>query len=233
MESKFIQPSIELLNLRIDEPVTTLTDILLALICFYAFSRFGKHKHSGKAYGYFRYYFLILGLGALTGGFLGHAFQYHLGDGWKLVSWVLTMVSVIVLVQALLVLSAPFLPRSVTVMIFWLNALVFLLALILTLRSICFDPVKYYSIFGLVILASCISYYIYRRTGNRGVVILMGGVGVGFLSAIIFSLQWGFSHWFNHRDVSHIILFFSILLIYKGAVILVGPCPDEAKDKPI
>ena len=48
----------------------------------------------------------------------------------------------------------------------------------------------------------------------------MGGVGIGFLSAVIFSLQWGISQWFNHRDVSHIILCFSVIYVYKGVAML-------------
>jgi len=66
VSTEFIQPSIEILNLRIDEPVTTLTDILLAGICFYAFFQTGKLEKSGSSKSYFRLYFLILGLGALV-----------------------------------------------------------------------------------------------------------------------------------------------------------------------
>jgi hypothetical protein len=214
--SKFTQPSIELLNLRIDEPITTITDILLGIICLYAYFRIGRLKDVGNIFSYFRAYFLVLGLGAIAGGLLGHAFQYFLADAWKLVSWTLTMVSVALLVQALLGIAATFMKKGIMMTVTLLNLMGLLLAIFLTYRSIAFNPVKYYTIFGLVLLSGSLSVLIYRRTGNRAVLVLMGGVGIGFLSAIIFSLQWGLSHWFNHRDVSHIILCFSVYFVYKG-----------------
>lgn len=219
MQTKFIQPSIEILSFRIDEPVTTITDILLAVICMLAFLRIGKLKYSGRGLRFFRYYFLLLGLGALTGGLLGHAFQYRLGEEWKLLSWTLTLASVVLMVQALLEIARPLLRKGILSLISWINVLLFVLALILTLRSIEFNPVKFYSVFGLVLLTGPLSYFIYQKTGNRGVILLMGGIGIGFLSAIIFSLQWGFSPWFNHRDVSHIILCFSAYYVYRGVVV--------------
>lgn len=222
MLTKFIQPSIEILNLRIDEPVTSLTDILLAVICLSAYFRLRKLERAPNKAGYFRFYFLILGVSAFTGGLLGHAFQYCLAEDWKLISWTLTLASVAWMVQSLLRPAAPFLRRSMVRMISLLNILTFLAALIWALRTIDFDPVKYYSVFGLVLLTGFISIHLYRQTGNRGVLFLMGGVGLGFVSAITFSLQWGFSHWFNHRDVSHMILCFSIYLVYRGCVSLVG-----------
>jgi hypothetical protein len=220
VETKYLQPSIEILNLRIDEPVTTITDILLAIICFYAFFRIRRLESPGRGNHYFRLYFLILGLGALTGGILGHAFLYRLAEEWKLLSWTLTLTSVALMVQALLEVSGPLLKKNVARMISWLNVLVFILALFLTLRSIDFDPVKYYSVFGLVLLSGSISYYIYRKTGNKGVLVLMGGVGIGFLCFLIFSLEWGISQWFNHRDLSHIILCFSVYFVYRGVAMI-------------
>lgn len=218
MQTKLLQPSIEILNLRIDEPVTLLTDLLLAMICFYAFFRIRNRDHKWKFHGYFSLYFLVLGLAALTGGFLGHAFQYRLAEGWKLVSWTLTLLSVAIMVHALLAVSMPAIKKRIAGMISVLNALICLLAIIMTVRSMDFTPVKYYSVFGLVILAGSISCYLYKRTGNRGLLKLMGGVGIGLFTAIIYSLEWGISHWFNHRDVSHIILCFSVYIVYKGVI---------------
>ena len=216
MEAKFIQPSIEILNLRLDEPITTFTDILLGIICIYAFFRMARIKVPGNGYSFFRSYFLVLGLGAVTGGLLGHAFQYCLADAWKLVSWILTLISVALMVQGVLAIAAPYLKKGMVTVVTVLNLAGMSLALFLTSRSINFDPVKYYAIFGLVLLTGSLSWFIYRKTGNRAVLVLMGGVGIGFLSAIIFSLQWGLSHWFNHRDVSHIILCFSVYFVFKG-----------------
>jgi len=63
---KYLQPSIEILNLRIDEPITTVTDLLFAAICFYAFFQIRRMESGSRVKWYFKYYFLTLGLGALN-----------------------------------------------------------------------------------------------------------------------------------------------------------------------
>ena len=217
---KFIQPSIEILNIRIDEPITTATDLLLAAICFYAFFQIRKLECTDRVKRYFKYYFLILGLGAMTGGLLGHAFLYRLSEGWKLVSWVLSLSSVALIAHALMEIAKPFVKPLISRLISLFNVLIFVLALFFTLWSMAFAPVKYYMLFGMVVMVGSVCYFIYRKTGNKGVLVLMGGVGVGVISAIIFSFEWGLSPWFNHNDISHVILIFSAFSIYKGATLL-------------
>jgi len=217
---KFIQPSIELLNIRIDEPITTATDLVLAAICFYAFFQIRKLVYADRIKWYFKYYFLILGLGAMSGGLLGHAFQYRLAEGWKLVSWVLTLGSVALIASALVEIAKPLVKPGISRVLSLFNVLVFVLALFFTLWSMAFAPVKYYMIFGMVVMVGSLCYFIHRKTGSRGMLILMGAVGIGFLSAIIFSLEWGLSPWFNHNDISHVILSFSAFSLYKGAALI-------------
>ena len=221
MFSLFIQPSIELFNLRIDEPVTTITDILLALICFYAFYRIRQMESSERIKRYFKYYFLTLGLAALSGGILGHAFLYRLAPAWKLVSWLFTLASVGILAHGLTLLAKPLLKPSVARWTTWLNVLVLAVALLYTLWSMAFSGVKYYTIFGMVVVVGSLSYVIFHRTGSRGMVKLMVAVGVGILSAVVFSYEWGLTPWFNHNDISHLILSYSAFTIYQGAVAIV------------
>jgi Family of unknown function (DUF6962) len=214
---KYIQPSIEVLNLRVDEPITTVTDLLLAAICFYAFFRIRKLEYLGNVKRYFKYYFLTLGLGAAFGGILGHAFQYRLSEEWKLVSWVLTLGSVALMAQSLTEMAKPLVKPGLSKLISRFNLLVFAIALFYTLWTMAFSPVKYYTIYGMLVVVGSLSYFIFHRTGDRAMLILMGAVGVGFLSAIIFSFQWGLSPWLNHNDISHLILSFSAYHIYRGA----------------
>ena len=222
MLTKLIQPSIEILNLRIDEPITTLTDVLLAIICYYAFIRIGKLETTARSGNYFRFYFLVLGTGALTGGLLGHAFLYRLADEWKLVSWILTPLSVALMVQALLEVARPLLSGRSALMISWFNILTLIPVLAITIWSVSFAPVKYYAFFGLVVMAGSLCFFIFKKSRNRGVPVLMGGIGIGVVSAIIYSLEWGFSAWFNHRDLGHIILCFSVYFVYRGVRLIIG-----------
>ena len=219
---KFIQPSIEVLNIRIDEPITLITDLLLSTICFYAYFQIRRLDYTSRGKWYFKNYFLLLGLGAMTGGLLGHAFLYRLSDAWKLVSWILTIGSVTLMIQALLEVSRPYIKKGIARIISRFNLLLFALALFFTLWTMAFSPVKYYTTFGMVVVVGSLCYYIYQKTRSKGTLILMGAVLLGFISALIFSFEWGLSPWFNHRDISHVILSFSAYYMYKGAVLIMG-----------
>lgn len=218
----YLQPSIEVLNLRIDEPITTFTDLLFAAVCFYAFFKIRKLGYAGKVKWYFKYYFLCLGFGALFGGIFGHAFLYRLSPGWQLLSWVCTVLAVALIIHALLELSKPLVGIRFTRWMSRVNWLIMAFALFYTLWSLAFSPVKYYSIFGLVVVVGSLSFYLFLKTGNRGLTVLMAAIGVGIISALVFSFEWGLSPWFNHNDISHVILSFSVLGMYKGASLILS-----------
>jgi len=199
---KFIQPSIEVFNLRIDEPVTTATDLVMAAICFYAFFRIRKQESAGKIKGYFKYYFLTLGIATLAGGLLGHAFFYSLSPRWKLVSWVFTLISVGIISHALIELAKPLIKPFYSRIVSRVNILILSLALLYTLYTLAFSGVKYYTIFGMLLVVGSLSFVIYQRTERKGFGMLLLGVGVGFISAFIFSFEWGISPWFNPNSIS-------------------------------
>lgn len=218
---KFIQPSIEVFSIRIDEPITTMTDLIMAAICFYAYFRIRQMESSVSIKRYFKFYFLTLGIATLAGGLLGHAFLYSLPPAWKLVSWIFTLISVAILSHGLIELSKPLLKPTFSRMVSRVNFLILSLALLYTLYTLAFSWVKYYTIFGMLLVVGSLSFVIYQKTNIRGVVKLMIGVGVGVLSALIFSFEWGLGPWFNHNDISHVILSFSAISLYKGAMLII------------
>lgn len=213
-----IHPSVEIFNVRVDEPMTVLTDLVLALVSFYAWFRIRKMDSSEKVKPYFNYFFLTLGFAALSGGLLGHAFLYRLAPAWKLVSWIFTLASVAILAQGLTLLARPLLRPSLIRLTSRVNMLVLVLALFYTLWTLAFSGVKYYTIFGMVVVVGSFSWLIFQKTRGRGMTQFMFAVGIGILSAVVFSYDWGLGPWFNHNDISHLILSVSTFAIYKGAV---------------
>ena len=216
----YIQPSIEILNIRVDEPITTLTDLAFAAICFFAFYRIHNLVSLARGKRWFKYYFLVLGLGALSGGLLGHAFLYRIAHWWKFLSWILLLGSVVLIVQALLEIAKPYVEKAIFMTFSMCNPLILLLALFLTLKNGTFAPVTYFMVFSMVMVVGSLCYFIYGKTRSRGALLIIGAVGVGIFSALIFSFGWGLSPWFNHNDISHVILSGVSFSIYKGAAIL-------------
>jgi hypothetical protein len=89
----FQNPSIELFGVRIDEPVTSGTDVVVALIGIYAFF---KTKGSAVAHiKYYSYFFLFMALSTLCASIIGHAFNYRFGGvGAKVPGWILGIIGI-------------------------------------------------------------------------------------------------------------------------------------------
>ena len=222
----YIQPSIEIGRFLIDEPVTSLTDLVLAAVSFYAFFRIRSMERRDRVKWYFNYYFLFLGLGAVTGGLLGHAFLSRIAPGWKLISWVLTIISIGFMIHAMLELARPLVKDGFIKIVTRTNWLIMAFAIFLTIRNLSFSPTTYYSVFGMLVVVGSLSLYIYLKTGSRGVTRFLLAIGLGLISVIIFSRGWGVGPWFNHNDICHLILAVSTFVIFKG-VTLVVQVPDS------
>jgi hypothetical protein len=200
--------------------------MVLAAVCFFAFIRIGRHEPGNRFRTYFRYYFLALALGALFGGLLGHAFLYRVAEPWKLVSWILTLVSVGILAHALVELARPLVRTSLCRILIGINLLVLLIALVFTVGSLSFVAVQYYIAFGMVAVVGSLSFILYLRTGDKGPATFLIAVGIGLVSAVIFRYEWGLGPWFNHKDISHLVLTLSALVIYRGALIVLASRAD-------
>jgi hypothetical protein len=199
---------------------------VLAAVSFFAFVRISRLGDAGRIKWYFRYYFLFLGLGALTGGLLGHAFLTRIAPGWKLISWIFTIFSVGFMIHAMIEMTRPLIRNSVRKLITTVNWLAMALAIYQTVWTVSFAPTTYYTIFGMLVVVGSLSLYFYLKTGSKGVVRFLFAVGLGMISAFIFSQGWGVSPWFTHNDICHLILTISTFVIYKG-VTLVMQVPDS------
>ncbi len=218
--------SVTIWNTRVDEPVTALTDLLFATVCLYAFFRLKKLDSQQRAQWYLKYYFLTMGLGAFFGGLFGHAFFYGLAPSWKLLSWVFVLLSVACVIRGFLELARPLLRVSMFRLFNRINLLMLATALFLTIWTLAFSAVKFYTIVGIFGIAGSLSYYLYWRTGDQGMTRVMAAVGLAMISAVVFSFEWGISPWFNHNDISHLLLTISTFIIFRGVtMILETPVP--------
>ena len=101
------QPSIEFFSIRIDEPITTLTDLFVSAMCFYAFYRLNKIPTRNKMHTYLKVYFMSMGIATTIGGIVGHGFLYLFDynaalpvSPWKLPGWITSMISIAMIERA-------------------------------------------------------------------------------------------------------------------------------------
>lgn len=71
---------------------------------------------------------------------------------------------------------------------------------------------------AIALLYSFIVHYIvYRRTEEKGSGLVVLGIFISFLPIIVHSLKFSIDEWFNYKDIAHVIMIISLVVIYKGA----------------
>lgn len=211
------QPSIELLGIRIDEPVTTITDLLVSAICFYAFIQLTRTKKKCKLCYFFRYYFLSMGFATLIGGLVGHAFIYKLSFAWKLPGWLTSMFSIMLVERASIEYASPLIKPIISRVFRIVNIIELVTFVILTFTTLNFFFVEAHTAYGLLIVVSSFNIYVYYKTKTSASKKLLIAVGISAISALIFMNEIGIFKWFNHFDISHILMAISAWFFYKGA----------------
>jgi len=211
------QPSIELFGILIEEPVTTLTDILISLVCFYAFHQLGQLKREGKVHFFFRYYFLLMGLSTLIGGILGHAFQYNLGHIWKLPGWLVSMFAISLMERTSIFHAQPLLNPTIGKIYQIANVVELVLIFFIVLYTQSFRYIEIHSAFGLLVVSFTLNAFIWGRTKNEGSWYIMLAIGVIGIAAFFFTTKISISPWFNHMDISHVFMAIGIWIFYVAA----------------
>lgn len=215
---------IEWLGIQILEPITTLTDLATAAVCFWAFRQLGP-EDGRPGNTSFRLYFLCMGLANLLGGLTGHAFLYLFTPAWKALGWAFSPIAIFFLERsALYDAAAQLQPRSSRRLQQLLTAkLSITLALLVALPI---NGMHYTAIFkvvqcnvalgmiGLVLPMHLMRYQKLKCPGSR---LVLWGILLGILPGIIFNQQIGFGRWFNHLDFSHVLMAGITFIFFRGA----------------
>ena len=216
-------PPIALFGVKVLEPVTSLTDFITALVCFYAFYRLSRLSRSGRMYQCFRYYFLLTGIATTCAAFIGHAFLYLFTFEWKMIGWSFSATGILAMEWATLLFVRP---HTSDRLFKWLSigVLVKYLAfwtLIITTKN--FLVTQMNAAIGLVGVVLMLQIFHYRKTkhpGSRGVIF---AILFSFLPAITYNSKLSFHVYFNHHDISHLLMATCMFLMYLGVEQIVNP----------
>lgn len=212
------QPSLFPFGIRIDEPITTLTDVLVALVCFVAFYRLKKVQVKGRLYLLLRGYFLCMGIATFIGGIIGHGFLYAFSPAWKFPGWATSMIAINLIERAMITYSKPLLQPRWVRFYSWFNILELVVFAALAFTTLDFIFVQIHSAYGLMLFVLGFSIFNQRkRRSKAGSGYFIGAVAVAVLASFFFMSGIGISRWFNNVDISHICLAISAALFYLGA----------------
>ena len=212
------QPSIDFLGIRIDEPVTTFTDLIVSGVCFYAFYKLHRMPVRNKVHWNLKYYFLSMAMATLIGGVIGHGFLYLFSFAWKLPGWLTSMFSIALLERASIMYAKPLIKPKIGNFFAWMNLIELSTFVIVTFATLNFFFVEVHSAYGLLIIVSSFNFVVYKNRKTEASKLFLIAVGISAISALIFMNEIGISIWFNHFDISHIFMACSAFVFYKGSL---------------
>jgi hypothetical protein len=218
-------PTIYLGGLRIDEPITTVTDFLFIGFCFYGFFK-TKSFSIYKGVNLYRWFFLLTGCSSLIAALIGHAFLYYFGWEAKIYGWVAGIISISFAQFAALHHTRESIGESFFKTLKLINIIEIITAFVLTFVIYSFTVVEIHTAYSLVINVTILECVNYKKTKSQFSKYLLYGVGMAVLAVLCHVFKIAFSVWFNHLDLSHIFMTLSMYLMYKG-VTLYQPSKNE------
>lgn len=209
--------TIYIFGLRIDEPIVTLTDLFVSIMCFVFAYKLHQKQSREKVITYFILYFLIMGIATTFGGLIGHAFLYQFNSYWKLPGWITSMFSIMFVERAAIEHTRIKLSKKVVQLLGMLNIVEFLTFLTLTIVSLNFFYVEFHSGYGLMFVVLSLEGFLFIKTRNGASKFILIGVAFAAFAALIFMNKLSLHQWFNYLSVSHVLMAIAALFFYLGA----------------
>lgn len=212
------QPDIYILGLRIEEPVTVASDILISLVCFYAFLVLKKNTKAIRMNRYMQYYFLLMSIATLWGALFGHAFEYVVGFYGRMPGWYISMFSIMFFERAAIEHVRPIVSNRLIKVFLIINILELILMASLTTFTLDFFFVQVHSAYGVLVVVSSFHLYSFSKTKDQGSKVILFGVLIVAVAAIIYNYQIVIDKWFNHLDFAHVLMAIASIVFLKGTL---------------
>lgn len=211
----FQNPSVYPGGLRIDEPITTLTDFLFAAVCLFAYFNTKEHSHL-KGPNLYRWFFLGTGISAIISALMGHAFLYRFGFGAKIIGWEANALGASVAQFAAIYHTRSSITDTSFKRLLLVNYVEVILALVLTAVIFSFVVVEIHTAYGLLGMVTVLEIIHYKKTDSVLSRNMLIGVGIAVLAVLVHIFKLAISVWFNHLDLSHIIMCIAMYVMYRG-----------------
>ena len=219
---EFIKTKIDLFGFQIMEPVTAATDLLVAAVCLYAFAKINRSRNSLSSVQLLKYYFLTLAISTTYGGIIGHALQHILSFGWKVPGWLISMISIALIERATILHAQPILRPGLGKLFAILNIIELITLISVVLITLNFFFVEAHAAYGLLVIVSSFELFIYLKTKNEGSRLLLIAVVISALAATVHLTKFTIHVWFNHLDLSHVLMAGAAYVFYLGAIKIKG-----------
>ena len=219
---EFVKTTVDLFGFQIMEPVTAATDLLVSGVCLYAFLKIRKGTNNLPSVNLLKYYFLTLAAATAYGGIIGHALQHVLSFGWKVPGWLISMLSIALIERAAILHAKPILRPGIGKFFAILNIIELSVLVSVVLLTLNFFFVEVHAFYGLLIVVSSFELFIYIKIKDEGSKLLLVAVFISALAATVHLTQFSIHIWFNHLDLSHVLMAMAAYVFYLGATKIKG-----------
>ena len=209
-------PTIDLLGVTLSEPVTVLTDIILAVFCFYFYVKISRMPSLARGKAFFAQFFLWMSLCTFLGGVMGHGFLPQLGAVGKYPARILTPFSMFWLQLGVIELLHGKARPNLIKALQWIAILMVPLFIGLSFWYNHFSYAIFHNMFAAIMIIPILVFCIvkYKLQGTDWVLYTL------LISSVIPYFQInriGVNRWFTYHDVCHVIMLLSFIVLYKGA----------------
>lgn len=210
-------PSIELFGLRVDEPVTMSTDIVVAVIGIMGYIKLASANNS-RHVSLYSYFFLGMGFSTLIAGIIGHGFLYRFGADAKMYGWVLGIIGTGFAQFAVLYHVKESLNKTAFSILLFTCYIEVVSAMILLFYFRSFVVVEVHAAFGLVGVVTVLEAINYFATKSKLSLNMVIGVGLTAVAIVFHTTKISISKWFNYMDISHVFLGLAVYIMIKGVL---------------
>lgn len=204
-------------GLNVTEPVTVFTDFFVSSVAFFICHRFKKHTDK-KNILLWNFFFFFIGLSSLTGAF-SHGLKYYISEHVFVYLW---------LTMQILTGVAMFFAQRGTIETFskdaenedfFKNAIFFqligyIIAVFLFKNFIVAVVITAISLLPIMIK----NFGNYFSSKSKSSLWLAIGIAITFLPAIVNGAKLSIGDWFNYKDISHLLIAFSISVMAYGVL---------------
>ncbi|MCT4579886.1 MAG: hypothetical protein N4A35_00590 [Flavobacteriales bacterium] len=216
-EDPILNPTLWIGNFEWREPVTTLTDFLTALVCFYAFYHFNNYKgEQSSSFVNYKFYFLFFAIGMTSAAWFGHGLQAYVGFEWKIIGWVMSATALLSMEIGSIKELRNLIPNKIISLLQVLFVIQYIVMVTLMVSSKNFVIPQLNSTISLILFVIPIQLIAYIRTKQKGHAYIFGAIIYGALPGLIYNNQISISKWFNYHDISHVLMAIFMFIIFKG-----------------
>lgn len=208
-------PSIFFGELRVDEPITTITDLIVASIGIWAFFK-TNYRAQERHIVWYRWFFLITAISTIVSSLIGHAFNYYFGLEARIYGWMIGIASASCAQFAAVFHAKKIISDNRFKTIFWLCVIETIIAFVGTLLIYKFVVVEIHSAIALIVVLTSLEWNNYSKTKSVLSKYMMLGVLLCIVAVICHIAKLAISPWFNHMDLSHVFMAVAMYMMYTG-----------------